>query len=267
MSDELDFLLRPRSAWIDIQVSVLPVSNGFRVDSVHRDARGNVMREFQIDWPGVHKIGSEYACGISLIHDVKDHIFYGLGITDLTEFQTIVQTYYGRWLAGGCVPPDGHLHRITGAIADELFGPRGSRVYDPSARGLLAQHLPGLSDVEKVGVFTHLVAMCCGLMLPRIADVYARNGLALALQRSTLDQPELVDHYLSDVRWLDRDRRLLDLADNVGLVLNARAYVDEDLLMVTRSIATDLEAYLSNYGILCASPFLDVGGYVTASVP
>jgi len=253
--EALAYLLQPRDRWIDIEVSICGDENPgtVRVVSRHSSQEGNLLQEFSIGWPESSEPNTEYGYGLSIIHDIKDHYFYGLGITTLTEFQTIVQTYYGREIAGGTLgraPNGDYSSRIEQAITDELFGPRGARVYGPLETGLLDIYAIDASSPDCIAAQYHMSTICLDIMLPRLKEVYAKHPVIRRLQASTLDQPLLVDTLLPGVKWLNKEKRLLTIRDNLGLRIQARAYVDEVLLATTRGIREAVREYVERHDLL-----------------
>ncbi len=269
MPKSLKLLTTPTSLWVDIEVNIALVApEKARINSIHTLPDGRRYRHFQAEWIDLDLINTEYGHGISLIHDLKDHYFYGLGITDLTELQTIVQTYYGREVSGGeaGVAENGdYKSRIKAAIHDELVGPRGPRVYDPEARALLDIYAADASDGSRLECEQHMQHVCLAIMLPHLEKVYAEENLLRQLQASTRDQPQLIEHFEPQIVWLDEKSRLMRLRDNVNLKLNARAYVNEKLAAMSESIRNQIRDYakandlLNRYGKI-----FDTKGYLIA---
>ncbi|MEU8700014.1 hypothetical protein AB0C61_20560 [Streptomyces sp. NPDC048680] len=239
------------------------------VRSTQVDHRGTVLNDFGITWAHATALATEYNWGLSLFHDVKDHRLYGLGITPLTEIQALVQTLYGRaCAAAGGRPPEPESWRpaLFGAIHDELFGPRGPRVYDPRARGLLVEHCPGADEAERQQALAHMWLIATKLMLPPLVRLYAEHDTALALQRPLRQMNALVRQVLSGVVWADEEHLLLRLADNIGLARTVRARVDPDLALVTGAVLDQVREYVDarrladSYG-----PIFDCTGYALAS--
>jgi len=269
-SPSLNFLLAPRARWVDLAIDVSEIAertNYAAVTSRHTLFSGRLYRQFEICWTNNHVPSSEYGNGLSVVHDIKDHYLYGLGITNLTEFQTIVQTYFGRDVVSGSFKGLGYAAKIRQAIRDELFGPRGSRVYDPNAKGLVEQYYPHLDQETRAQSVEHLEHICLKIMLPEIAAIYETKAEVLRLQASTLDQPEVVDHYLGGVTWCDSSRRLMMLKDNLGLSVRTRAYVDEDLAAMSRRIRDKIEYYVLDRGLeRIAKKLVDTRGYLLPSL-
>ncbi|MGE3286150.1 MAG: hypothetical protein AB7J32_08610 [Pseudonocardia sp.] len=244
------FLRRPRERWVDLLVTSHRRAVGTEVRSTHRLDGRLLLQEFATCWARDDVPKTEFGHGMSVIHDAKDHYLYGLGITPLTEFQTIVQTYLGRELAGGSAnrARDGDwAGRIQLAIYEEMFGPRGPRVYGAAQDGLLDQFAPDGSRAQRATAFEHMVHICLGIMLPRLRELYLSHDAARVLQASTLDQPELVEACLPGVVWADRDRLLMTLRDNADLRIETRAYVDDDLWHVTRSIGSAVREHVAQH--------------------
>jgi hypothetical protein len=217
------------------------------VASTHTASWGETLAAFSITWTHGQALTTEYNAGLSIFHDVKDHRLYGLGITPLTEIQTLVQTLYGRACAeSGGAAPDPHTWRpaLYAAIHDELFGPRGPRVYDPRARALLSQHVPEASQQERTDALRCMWLIATQLMLPPLARLYAEHDVARELQRPLRQQGTLVRRILSDVRWADHECLLLRLDDNVGLTQTVRAPVNADLREVSTTIADEVRTYI-----------------------
>jgi hypothetical protein len=269
VEDALSFLTKVRGRFVDITASITALAEGaVEVRSRHVAPDGAQYRNFSIVWSNPEQAASEYSCGLSIVHDVKDHYFYGLGITNLTEFQTIVQTYYGREVAGGCAnlaDSGGWKQRIERAVHDEFYGPRGSRVYDPSARGLLDIYCPYADDAERAVLYEHMLRICLDIMLPEIRMTYAAMPAVRSLQASTLDRPALVDYYLGRVNWCDRSRRHLRLTENTGLTIVARAYIDDDLSAMSQRIYQAIRAYVRQNDLNSRAPRLfSTAGYLIA---
>lgn len=262
----LAFLTRYRARWIAIDASILPADGGGAVvASRHRLHTGHQLQQFSIRWPDLNRVDTEYGLGLSVIHDVKDHYFYGLGITHLTEFQTIVQTYFGRTVAEGehnLVDGGDYRGAIEDAIRAELLGPRGPRVYGPEERGLLEVFCPGISAADRTEAEQHMRAICFDLIMPRVEAAYKQSAPLRWLQASTLDQPALVDAYLKRVVWRDRERRLMSVGDNMNLRVNVRAFIDEGLAAMTSAIAREIEEYGRIYGLDRFGPVFSIKGYV-----
>lgn len=222
------------------------------VSSTHTDARGAHLGTFGIVWAHGTALATEYNWGLSVFHDVKDHRLYGLGITPLTEVQTLVQTLYGRaCAASGGRPPDPATWRpaLFRAINNELFGPRGPRVYDPRARGLLAEHCPNAGADERQRALASMWLIATKLMLPPLAALYAAHDAARALQVPLRRQSTVVRQVLAGVTWADEERMLLRLTDNIGLNRTVRARVDPELAAVTRSIRDEVHHYVDTQGL------------------
>lgn len=217
------------------------------VASMHVDQEGTPLDSFGITWSHGAALATEYNWGLSVFHDVKDHRLYGLGITPLTEIQTLVQTLYGRACAaaGGRRPDPGSWRpMLYAAIKDELFGPRGPRVYDPRARGLLAEHVPAATGEQREQALRCMWLIATRLMLPPLARLYTEHDAARELQRPLREQGELIRQTLDGVVWADEERMLLRLSDNLGLKLTVRAPVDPQLHAVSRSIRHEVQAYV-----------------------
>jgi hypothetical protein len=192
---------------------------------------------------------------------VKDHYLYGLDITPLTEFQTIVQTYYGRALLHSPNPVRDSVEIMREAISDELFGPRGGRVYDPSQDGLLNTYIPKASSATRDHVWRHMCFICESIMLPILDDVYRTNSPLLQLQARTINQPALVDHFLPNITWADRERRLFSLTDNIGWSVRHRAYIDDGLHSITQRICLQIANHVEKNGLQEFGAIFDTSNY------
>lgn len=271
--DSLAFLQRERPRWVDIEVEVgSPQANGaMSVRSTHTTWTGR-RRAFSITWPDPHRLDTEYGYGLSFLHDIKDHTLYGLNITDLTEFQTIVQTYYGREVAGGRsgrAPDHDFKNRILQALVDELHGPRGPRVYGPLETGLFDLEAPIASEAARQAAFGHMAHVCLAIMMPVLAEVYARNETVRRLQASTRDQPLLVDTFLPGIKWHSKEDRLMRLIDNAGARLSARAYIDDDLAAVSARLADRIREHVAENADLLAGfgSIFDTRDYLLPGAP
>lgn len=260
----LKFLSEPRPDFVEIEVAITGSPDAVNVRNSHYDTRGRLVDDFGITWANPHNLNTEYGWGLSVIHDVKDHRFYGQGISHLTEFQTIVQTYYGRQaFFGNGTPLDNSWEfTILSAIEDELFGPRGPRVYGPKEIGLLDEFFPSMGEDERTLVRYHMVQVCFGIMLPPIAHAYRENSPLRNLQAPTTMQPELVDHYLPNLVWTDRDQRFLDIRHNIGHTIKARAYIDPELREMTRRISQDIQNYALDNHLEQFDPIFSTQHYV-----
>jgi hypothetical protein len=262
----LQYIIRPRALWREVYVTVSREADGapFRVCSLHRTPDGTVSNAFSIEW-AIDSPRTEYEHGMSVIHDIKDHYFYGLGITPLSEFQTIVQTYFGRVLiAGSRQGRERGLDTIREAISDELFGPRGARVYDPSQRGLLETYLPNASTPVRDATWIHMRYICEEIMLPALEEIYKRDFVLLSLQAPIISQPELVEYFLPNLRWDNEGLRTLRLAANIGWTVTNRAYTHEGLLAVTQTIQREISGYVRAKGLEECGAIFDVTGYAIA---
>jgi hypothetical protein len=270
-TEALGYLIMPRASWVDVEVHVVRIDqNSISVTSKHTYKDGTPLQKFSISWPDDIAFNTEYGWGLSVVHDVKDHYFYGLGITTLTEFQTIVQTYYGREGSGGRQgrAEDGDfIRRIKQAIKDELFGPRGPRVYGPLETGLFDLHVPQLSLSDRQLAHDWMTYICLEIMLPRLREVYDSNPLIRSLQASTRDQLELIDTLLPAVKWTNRDALLFQIRDNIGLRIYARAYVHEKLMSVTLDIRNAIREYADAYPLMRSfGPIFDTANYCVSDV-
>jgi hypothetical protein len=244
----VQFLTQPRSIWVDIFVQINQgEEQKIQVDSSHISMSGKLLCSFSSSCQDPERLNTEYGHGLSLIHDLKDHYFYGLGITNLSEFQTIVQTYYGREISGGTSGRAKNMDfigRIDRAIRDELFGPRGPRVYSQTAIGLLDLYAPKASVIERKKVYMHMAHICFEIILPYLENIYFEFPLARNLQASTRDQNKLVDTFLSPLKWEDKENLLMRLIDNVGVKIHVRAYVDEKLAAMSLAIYKAIYDYV-----------------------
>lgn len=233
--------------WIDIFASILPEKSGYaEISSRHYGMNGVLRRSFRTVRSTEFR-STEYGLGLSVVHDVKDHYLHGLDITPLTEFQTIVQTYYGREISGGKINTahNGDFMRsISNALSDEFYGPRQPRVYDENARGLFDEHGVELSSEEKYKLLMHMHKICFDIMLPEIKKLYKHEPGLLALQKSTLEQPELVDFLMPGTFWLDEEARILRSADNFGNQFNIRVHPHLGAKKASQSIAQNISKYV-----------------------
>jgi hypothetical protein len=250
---KIEFLRRPRSRWVDMHVSVSGLQDGkLTVQAVHTDWRGQVVARFRTVWDEPEKLNTEYGHGLSIIHDAKDHIFYGIHFTPLTEIQTIVQSYYGRDLSGGRIQRAAKGEYITAIreqIFHELFAPEGRPlVYDREGqRGLIDIFAPQTSQEEQEEAFFHLSTIAEQCMLPAFQEAYPRNTPLRELQASTRDQPELIAELLPGLRWADRPNLLLRLDENMGFETRLRAYIDDELAELSRGIRDRIRVYAQEH--------------------
>lgn len=249
---------------IEISVQIIDLGLEIQVRSTHaRPEESNSSRMvvgFETNWKKPTGLNSEYGHGISLVHDVKDHYLFGLGITPLTEMQTIVQTYVGRALAEGTATPDA-VNLVRVAIRDEMLGPRGPRVYGPLETGLLDLHCRAMSGRDRELGVHHMDALCLKVMLPRIVDVLAKHGDLLHLQRSTRAQPELIDRLLPSLKWACIKDRLLRLEDNIGYRRTVRVRPDPRLESMTSGIRTQIDEYVEEHNLDKYGPIFSTRGY------
>lgn len=249
---------------IEISVGIKNLDAEIQVRSTHvrpvESSPPYVVTEFVTNWKKPTGLNSEYGHGISLVHDVKDHYLFGLGITPLTEMQTIVQTYVGRALVEGR-PRDDAVNQIRTAIRDEMLGPRGPRVYGPLETGLLDLHCRSISLRHRELGVCHMDSLCLQIMLPRIVDVLSKNSDILLLQRSTRAQPELIDQLLPGLKWVCVRDRLLRLEDNIGYQRTVKAAPDPRLELMTERIRKDIDEYVAKNHLGKYSPIFSTKGY------
>lgn len=274
MTERTDAPLRrlraARGRWVDLHVTVSKLPDGrIRVQSTHTDQRGQVVQRFQVTWSDPARESTEYGHGLSIVHDVKDHIFHGLGFTPLTEIQTIVQTYSGRELAGGesgRVEGGDYVNAIREHVFHELFGAAGRPlVYDMSEMsqtGLLELHAPSATAAEAERAFFAMCAICEGIMLPQLLEVYRSSETLRRLQASPRDQPALVEELLGEIAWSDPRRMLVRLDALLDYERRVRAYVDDELAAVSREIRDRVARHVEQEGLQRFGPIFDVRGYL-----
>lgn len=249
---------------IEISVTIIDLGIEIQVRSTHvRPVESNpphVLVEFETSWKKPTDLNSEYGHGISLVHDVKDHYLFGLGITPLTEMQTIVQTFLGRALAEGKSRHDA-VNQVRAAVRDEMLGPRGPRVYGPLEIGLLDLHCQSMSPKDRELGVHHMDALCLQIMLPLIVDVLAEHSDLLLLQRSTRAQPELIDRLLPGLTWVSIKDRLLRLEDNIGYQRTVKAVPDLRLELMTVCIRSEIDKYVEEHNLGRYGPIFSTHGY------
>ena len=249
---------------IEITVKIKELELEIQVSSTHvRPLESNppkVVVEFVTNWKRPTGLNSEYGHGISLVHDVKDHYLFGLGITPLTEMQTIVQTYLGRALVEGR-STEGAVNQVRAAIRDEMLGPRGPRVYGPLETGLLDLYCQSMSQRDRELGILHMDSLCLQIMLPRIADVLAKHSDILLLQRATRAQPELIDRLLPGLKWVCVRDRLLRLEDNIGYQRTVKAAPDPRLESMTNRIRSEIDGYVEKHNLGRYGPIFSTVGY------
>jgi hypothetical protein len=211
----LAFLRRPRRAWVDLEVRV---EAGRAVRSHYTSHGGELLRVY-------FSQGSELASGLSIVHDIKDHILYGLSFTPLAEIQTVVQQHVGREL-------------------------------------MLDVFLPGASGVERQMVFAHMLTLAEQVMRPALRRLYLKHEPARRLQIGVRDQPALVRELLAGVKWCDRRRLLLRLADNAGFATRVRAFIDPELAEVSAGIAREIDRYVARHRLAAYGRLFDTEDYL-----
>ncbi|MEM6991350.1 MAG: hypothetical protein AAF721_12650 [Myxococcota bacterium] len=251
-SQAVAYLREPQEHWIAVESSV---GEDRWVRSNYRDAAGASVASFETRWEDPARARSEYGWGISLVHDVKDHIFYGLNFTPLTEIQTIVQTYCGRVLSGGGtgkVEGGDYVTAILRHVYAELFAPQGRPlVYSADGQtGLVDAEVPGADDATRRRIMVQMFDLVKRVMLPPIEALYRRNAHARALQASIRDQAALVRALLGGIVWSDREALTLRLADNYGFQRSLRAYVRPELAQITCEIREAIATTVEQYGLL-----------------
>lgn len=249
------FLRTPTARWVDMVVTITHSDDGVEVEARHTRNSGVEAAHFRTRWDSLDKANTEYGHGLSVIHDAKDHVFYGLGFTPLTEIQTIVQTYYGRPHSGGRISdsaPGDELDVIREHIYYELYAPDGRPlVYSQDEQlGTLELYAPAVDDEQKEDAFVHLCTIAEEIMLPPLRAMYQANKPLCTLQASTREQPELVATFLSAINWCDRERLLMRLRDNLAVTIENRAYVNDDLARIARDISADITAYADAHGLV-----------------
>ncbi|MGO7042174.1 hypothetical protein ACCS60_27885 [Rhizobium acaciae] len=234
-----------------IELQVIPVENQIRVESVHRYQNGKT-RKFGQTWDSDVGVNTEYGLGLSLIHDIKDHYFWGLDISQMAEFQAICQIQVGRAMLN-----DPANYRticdsaIWSEISGELYGPRWPRVYNPKSRPLLSVG----EDVSSGAIIEKLKYFCFGIVIPQIADLYEKRPEILALQASIRSMPSLASHFLEGINWDSFDRQTLKLQDNLGYQRRATAYVAEEASGVTQRIYREWKDLLTSVSEPCPQWF------------
>ena len=99
-SECLTLLRQPSPLYVDIDVYILEENDQVRVNSEHRYFDGS-SRHFGATWSDAERVNTEYGHGLSVLHDIKDHYFWGLDISQMAEFQAICQIQLGRALLNG----------------------------------------------------------------------------------------------------------------------------------------------------------------------
>ena len=92
-----------------------------------------------------------------------------------------------------------------------------------------------------------MIDVCFHIMLPPIQYLYRSNPAVRKLQAPTRAQAELVHAYLSGVVWSDPENLLLDIRDNVGLHVESRAYINDELHAMSEAIALQIADYTRKY--------------------
>ncbi len=251
-AEAVAFLRAPQEHFIDVECSV---SGDRWVRSVYRDASGARVANFETQWQDPSRSRSEYGWGLSLVHDVKDHIQYGLNFTPLTEIQTIVQTYCGRVLSGGgtgSVADGDYVTAILRHVYAELFAPQGRPlVYSADGQtGLVDSEVPDADDATRQRIMVHMFDLVKRVMLPPVEALYRDNASARALQASIRDQDALVEELLDGIAWSDRKALTLRLEDNYGFHRSLRAYIRPELAAMTREIRSAVAETVEQYGLL-----------------
>jgi hypothetical protein len=233
---------------VDLEVRV---EDGRAVRSHYRSPGGELIRVY-------FSQGSEFGSGLSIVHDIKDHILYGLSFTPLAEIQTVVQQHVGHEMNEASV--DG----LGRHVFMELFAPGGGmRVYDSGGdAGMLDVFLPGASGIERQLVFAHMLNLAEHVMRPALRRLYLKHESARRLQIGVRDQPALVRELLAGVKWCDRRRLLLRLADNAGFVTRVRAFIDAELAAVSAGIAREIDRYVAQHRLAAYGRLFETQDYL-----
>lgn len=247
----VEFINRERPFAVSISAGIERRERGYHVFSRHR--RSNGLKEcidqcFGIDWTDPVAPLTEYHSGLSVVHDTKDHYLYGLGITPLTEFQTIVQTYLGREMARTNPSFESARIEVCDAIDDELYGPR-SRVYGPLSTGLLDLACPNLSSIERLYARSQMRFICLSIIWPILYELYSRNPVASELQLPLVEQPELVSSLVPNLKWECTSTYTLLLSKNSGYRVCRSAYIDEELRVGSIAIKDAIDDIISRRGL------------------
>jgi|GEM_PF-6262592 hypothetical protein len=245
----VQFLTRTRSTWVDIHVDIRRLcSEAIAVCSEHRDQEGCLRKKFEAIWDPAIGANSEYGNGLAIIHDVKDHIFFGLGICPLTEIQTLIQIYCGRDLERGLnEPTDETMHYLLEAIHDEMYGPRGQRVYGPLETGTLDLFASGTTVQQRRAAYKHLVEIAFGIMWPLVKPLFLEMEELKTLSLSTRRNIPLVSKFLNGIKWSNEEQLLFLVRDNVGFEKNVRAFVFDDAYLVAQQIKAAIDDYKIRY--------------------
>ena len=211
-----------------------------------------LLRSFSTSWDRPDEAKPEYAWGMSILHDLKDHILHGLGFSNLTEFQTIVQTYYGASMSTLSEGKETFLDAIRTHIFHELYGLNGRPlVYSDCGQvGLLKMFNCELPSAEKEDIFAHVCIICECIILPRIMQAYTgRHEFFALLQTPAHLQHYIVMRLLPNLKWFDKERLYLRLVDNQNYHANVRAYICEELAEMTAEVSHEIEDYASCYSL------------------
>lgn len=233
MERAVDLLTRDGTPSIDISVGVLSEDQHYLVYSEHT-LPGGELRSFFTKWADGELAKPEYAWGISLIHDAKDHYLWGMPISQMAEFQAICQIELGRaLLIGGAEWLSFATENIIREIGLELYATERPRVYTPSVRGVLANLEEG---GDHSALETAIQAFCFKIAVPEILDLYTRLPDLLNLQRSVRENPLIGCALLPGIHWYDTEEQTLRLSDNVGFRTTRRASVNSDCLATSQRI-------------------------------
>lgn len=233
MERAADLLTREGAPSIDITVGILSEHEHYIVYSEHA-LPGGASRSFSTKWTDGEVAKPEYAWGISLIHDLKDHYLWGMPISQMAEMQAICQIELGRaLLVGGNDWLALATENITREIGLELHANERPRVYTPSVSGVLASQEEG---PEQSALEAAIQAFCFEIALPEILDLYARLPELLNLQRSVRDNPLIGRALLPGIHWHETNMQTLRLSDNVGFKTTRRVSVNSDCLVATQRI-------------------------------
>lgn len=244
-----EFLTASRSKWIDIHVNIRCLSrDSILVSSIHLDSDGSIRENFQTIWEQNAGPNTEYGNGLSIVHDLKDHTFFGLGVCPLTEIQTLVQTHFGRDMAHGLDDISSNtLHYLLEAIHDELYGPRGPRVYGQLETGTLDLFAKEMTNTQRSKAYSHMIEIVLGIIWPTLKPLFIKFEELQLLSLSTTSNPKIVHTFLDKINWIDKEKLLFRLKDNIGFSTEIRAYIFEEAYYASKHIMSEIEAYKIKY--------------------
>lgn len=242
----LDYLQVESDLFVNLHTNIFQEKEFIFVDTTHTLNGEKLLNKYLSKWAFDNPPNTEYGNGLSTFHDIKDHFLYGLDTTILTEFQTIVQTYYGRSFF---VKDYDYEQVIHSAIKDEVLGPRGPRVYGSNQLGLIDLHYKDASKEGKERIFDCITFICFEIMFPFLQDLYSKNETLLALQDRTVKLPIILDHYLNGIRWKNKETRFFTLNDNIGYEHNIKAYINEYAVEYSIEIRNCIDDFIEKQGL------------------